>query len=168
MQNLRPGDGEKMGFGYEDMKAMINEAYLEEEQKGDRLIYTSISGYGSDGPYMHKKAYDLLIQAEAGLVCITGTDGEMAKVGRSIADIAAGVYAYSSVMAATCRGRKRSEDAWLMCRYWKHWLSGWVFRCTIPSRDSRQPKELAHHMQASILTALSRLWLEQIAKRVRK
>jgi crotonobetainyl-CoA:carnitine CoA-transferase CaiB-like acyl-CoA transferase len=105
VQNLRPGDAEKMGLGYEDMKRMMNEAYPG-ENRGDRLIYASISGYGSNGPYAHKKAYDLLIQAEAGLLSITGTEGEMAKVGCSIADISAGIYAYSSIMAAIIQRQK--------------------------------------------------------------
>ena len=105
VQNLRPGDAEKMGLGYEDMKRMMNDAYPG-EKRGDRLIYASISGYGSNGPYAHKKAYDLLIQAEAGLLSITGTEGEMAKVGCSIADISAGIYAYSSIMAAIMQRHK--------------------------------------------------------------
>ncbi|KIW67372.1 hypothetical protein PV04_06633 [Phialophora macrospora] len=105
VQNLRPGDAEKMGLGYEDMKRTMNEAYPG-ENRGDGLIYASISGYGSNGPYAHKKAYDLLIQAEAGLLSITGTEGEMAKVGCSIADIAAGIYAYSSIMAAIMQRQK--------------------------------------------------------------
>ena len=101
VQNLRPGDAEKMGLGYEEMKKMMNEAYPD-ERRGDRLIYANISGYGSSGPYAHKKAYDLLIQAEAGLLSITGTEGDngMAKVGCSIADISAGMYAFSSILGA--------------------------------------------------------------------
>ncbi|KIW32224.1 uncharacterized protein PV07_03784 [Cladophialophora immunda] len=105
VQNLRPGDAEKMGLGYEDMKAMMNAAYPG-EARGDRLIYASISGYGANGPYAHKKAYDLLVQAEAGLVSITGTKDEMAKVGCSIADIAAGIYAYSSILGAIIQRQK--------------------------------------------------------------
>ncbi len=105
VQNLRPGDAEKMGLGYEDMKKLMNEAYPG-EKRGDRLIHASISGYGSNGPYAHKKAYDLLIQAEAGLLSITGTEGEMAKVGCSIADISAGIYAYSNIMAAIMQRQK--------------------------------------------------------------
>ncbi|KIX95525.1 uncharacterized protein Z520_08645 [Fonsecaea multimorphosa CBS 102226] len=105
VQNLRPGDAEKMGLGYEDMKAMMNAAYPG-ESRGDKLIYASISGYGANGPYAHKKAYDLLVQAEAGLLSITGTRDEMAKVGCSIADIAAGIYAYSSILGAIIQRQK--------------------------------------------------------------
>ncbi|OAP60536.1 hypothetical protein AYL99_05538 [Fonsecaea erecta] len=108
VQNLRPGDAEKMGLGYEDMKAMMNTAYPG-EGRGDKLIYASISGYGSNGPYAHKKAYDLLVQAEAGLLSITGTKDEMAKVGCSIADIAAGIYAYSSILGAIIQRQKTGK-----------------------------------------------------------
>ncbi|KAI1618863.1 CoA-transferase family III domain-containing protein [Exophiala viscosa] len=101
VQNLRPGDAEKMGLGYKALKGMMNER-KPGENRGEKLIYASISGYGSDGPYAHKKAYDLLIQAEAGVLSITGTEGDngMAKVGCSIADTAAGMYAYSNILGA--------------------------------------------------------------------
>jgi len=65
-----------------------------------RLIWVGISGYGPDGPYRDKKAYDMLIQAEAGVVSLTGTEEAPAKVGVSVADITAGLYAYSSILAA--------------------------------------------------------------------
>ncbi|KAK5103764.1 hypothetical protein LTS08_003183 [Lithohypha guttulata] len=68
-----------------------------------------ISGYGSDGPYKTKKAYDLLVQSEAGLLSITGTPDEPCKVGASIADIAAGMYAYSSIMAALLQRQKTGK-----------------------------------------------------------
>ncbi|KEF59165.1 uncharacterized protein A1O9_04009 [Exophiala aquamarina CBS 119918] len=108
VQNLRPGDAAKMGLGYEDVKKLMNDAYPG-EGRGDRLIYTSISGYGNQGPYTHKKAYDLLIQAEAGLLNITGTEEQMAKVGCSIADISAGMYAYSCIMAAVLQRQKTGK-----------------------------------------------------------
>ena len=62
------------------------------------MIHVSISGYGDGGPYTSKKAYDLLVQCEAGLVSITGTPEEPSKVGISVADIAAGMYAYTGVL----------------------------------------------------------------------
>ena len=65
-----------------------------------RLIWCGISGYGPDGPYRDKKAYDLLVQAESGVVSLTGTPEAPAKVGISIADIASGLYGYSSILAA--------------------------------------------------------------------
>ncbi|MEQ1946632.1 MAG: CaiB/BaiF CoA-transferase family protein [Bryobacteraceae bacterium] len=89
VQNLAPGAVERLGFGYDDLK-----------EKHPRLIWCGISGYGPDGPYRDKKAYDLLVQAESGVVSLTGNAQAAAKVGISIADIASGFYAYSSIMAA--------------------------------------------------------------------
>ena len=89
VQNLAPGAAARLGVSWEALapaKPMI--------------IVCDISGYGSDGPYRDKKAYDLLIQSESGLVSITGTEEEPSKAGPSIADIAAGMYAYSSILAA--------------------------------------------------------------------
>ena len=99
MQNLAPGAAERLGLGYERLAA-----------SKPSLIVCGISGYGDDpahpGPYRDKKAYDLLIQGEAGLVSVTGTEAEPCKSGASMADIAAGMYAYSSVLAALLqRGR---------------------------------------------------------------
>ena len=95
VQNLAPGAAARLGLGYEALSA----------QKPS-LIVCDISGYGGDGPYRDKKAYDLLIQAEAGFVSVTGTPEEPCKAGASIADIAAGMYAYSNILAALLeRGR---------------------------------------------------------------
>ena len=68
-----------------------------------RLVAVDISGYGPDGPYAHKRAYDMLVQCEAGLASVTGTPGQPAKAGIPAADIAAGMYAYSGVLAALLR-----------------------------------------------------------------
>lgn len=89
LHNLAPGAVERLGFGYEALAA-----------PHPRLIWCGISGYGPDGPYRDKKAYDMLVQGEAGVIGLTGTPEEPAKVGISIADIAAGHYAYSSILAA--------------------------------------------------------------------
>jgi len=89
VQNLAPGAAERLGLGAERLCA-----------RHPRLICCSVSGYGPDGPYRHKKAYDLLVQCEAGLLSVTGTPDEPAKAGISVADIAAGMYAYSGVLAA--------------------------------------------------------------------
>ena len=93
IQNLAPGAASRLGLGYEALKAQF-----------PRLIVCDISGYGDDrarpGPYRDKKAYDLLIQSESGFLSITGTPDEPAKAGCSIADIAAGMYAYSNILAA--------------------------------------------------------------------
>jgi itaconate CoA-transferase len=93
VQNLAPGAAARLGMGYEALSAV---------KPG--LIVCDISGYGDDlqnpGPYRDKKAYDLLIQSEAGFVSVTGTADEPCKAGPSIADIAAGMYAYSNILAA--------------------------------------------------------------------
>jgi crotonobetainyl-CoA:carnitine CoA-transferase CaiB-like acyl-CoA transferase len=89
VQNLGPGAAERLG--------LTGSALAEQHP---RLIYCSISGYGPDGPYRQKKAYDLLVQCEAGLLSVTGTPDEPAKAGISVADIAAGMYAYTGVLTA--------------------------------------------------------------------
>jgi crotonobetainyl-CoA:carnitine CoA-transferase CaiB-like acyl-CoA transferase len=82
-------------------------------QKHPRLIWCGISGYGPAGPHAAKKAYDLLVQCETGLLSVTGTAGEPAKAGIPVADIAAGMYAFSSILAALIRRGKTGEGATL-------------------------------------------------------
>src|SRR5690606_11149273 len=95
VQNLAPGADERLGLGWGALSARY-----------PRLIVCDISGYGDAGPYRDKKAYDLLIQSEAGLLSITGTPEQPSKVGASIADICTGMYAYSGVLSALLqRGR---------------------------------------------------------------
>ena len=95
VQNLAPGAAERLGLGWAALSA-----------RKPSLVLCDISGYGNDGPYRDKKAYDLLIQSEAGFVSVTGTPQEGVKAGISIADIAAGMYAYTNVLAALIeRGR---------------------------------------------------------------
>lgn len=89
VQNLAPGAAARIGLSY----AALHEKF-------PRLIVCDISGYGADGPYRDKKAYDLLIQSESGFLSVTGSPDEPAKAGCSIADIAAGSYAYSNILAA--------------------------------------------------------------------
>lgn len=89
VENLAPGAVDRLGFSVDEL-----------QRRNPRLISVSISGFGSGGPYELKKAYDLIIQCESGLLSVTGTEASPAKVGISIADIAAGMYAYSGVLAA--------------------------------------------------------------------
>src|SRR5262245_13392501 len=99
VQNLAPGAAARLGLSYEALR-----------EQHPRLIVCDISGYGDDGPYRDKKAYDLLIQSESGYLSVTGAPDAPAKAGCSIADIAAGMYAYTNILAAlidrerTCRG----------------------------------------------------------------
>lgn len=89
VQNLAPGAAARLGLGFE----ALHEDY-------PRLIVCDISGYGDDGPYLDRKAYDLLIQSESGFLSVTGSAEAPAKAGCSISDIAAGMYAYSGILAA--------------------------------------------------------------------
>lgn len=89
VQNLAPGAAKRLGLDYESLK-----------DSHPRLIVCDISGYGDNGPYRDRKAYDLLIQSESGFLSITGSEDEPAKAGCSIADISAGMYAYSNILAA--------------------------------------------------------------------
>ncbi|MFF0450267.1 CaiB/BaiF CoA transferase family protein [Streptomyces sp. NPDC004609] len=89
VQNLAPGATRRMGLGADVLA-----------ERFPALIPCSISGYGSSGPWADRKAYDLLVQCQTGLVSLTGTPREPARVGISIADIAAGMYAYSGILTA--------------------------------------------------------------------
>jgi itaconate CoA-transferase len=89
IQNLAPGAAGRLSLGSEHLRRIH-----------PSLIVCNISGYGTSGPYRDKKAYDLLVQAEVGLLSITGTEQEPCKVGISVADIAAGMYAYSGILTA--------------------------------------------------------------------
>jgi len=95
VQNLAPGAAARLGLSHETLCA-----------EKPSLIVCDISGYGGDGPYRDKKAYDLLIQSEAGFLSVTGTKDEPAKAGISVADIAAGMYAYSNILAALLERHK--------------------------------------------------------------
>lgn len=89
VQNLAPGAAARLGLSFEAL-----------HERFPRLIVCDISGYGEGGPYQDKKAYDLLIQSESGFLSVTGTADDTAKAGCSIADISAGMYAYSSILSA--------------------------------------------------------------------
>jgi crotonobetainyl-CoA:carnitine CoA-transferase CaiB-like acyl-CoA transferase len=102
LQNLAPGAVERLGLG---AKA------LRERQPG--LIWCGISGYGPNGPYAGKKAYDLLVQCEAGVLSVTGTAEAPSKAGIPVADIAAGMYAFSAILAALLRRARTGEGATL-------------------------------------------------------
>ena len=102
VQNLAPGATGRMGLDAATLRAA-----------DPRLIVCDISGYGNDGPYRDKKAYDLLIQSEAGFLSITGTPEQPSKAGNSIADIAAGMYAYTNILSALMQREKTGEGSHL-------------------------------------------------------
>jgi itaconate CoA-transferase len=102
IQNLAPGAAERLGLGAAELRA-----------KHPELIWCGISGYGPAGPYAEKRAYDLLVQCETGLLSVTGTPESPSKAGIAIADIASGMYAMSSILAALLRREKTGEGATL-------------------------------------------------------
>ena len=98
IQNLAPGAARRLGLGAESVLP-----------KYPRLIVCDVSGYGDNGPYASRKAYDLLVQAEAGVLSVTGTADTPSKVGISIADIATGMYAYSGILTALYQREKSGK-----------------------------------------------------------
>ena len=98
IQNLAPGAAARLGLAADTLLA-----------KHPRLIVCDLSGYGDSGPYAEKKAYDLLVQSEAGVLSVTGTPETQAKVGISIVDISAGMYAYSGILTALYQREKTGK-----------------------------------------------------------
>jgi len=100
VQNLKPGAVAKLGFALEELR-----------RAHPRLVICSISGYGEDGPYAARKAYDMLVQAESGLASVTGGPEAPARVGVSVCDIAAGMNAYEAILAALFSRAKTGDGA---------------------------------------------------------
>ena len=98
LQNFTPGWARRVGLDEPAVRALV-----------PKLVYTEISGYGSDGPYARRNAYDLVMQGEAGLISLTGTDAEPARVGLSVCDIGAGTYAALATLAALFRRAETGE-----------------------------------------------------------
>ena len=98
IQNLAPGAAGRLGLDAATLLA-----------QHPRLIVSDVSGYGDSGPYAHKKAYDLLVQSEAGVLSVTGTPETQTKVGISIVDISAGMYAYSGILTALYQREKTGK-----------------------------------------------------------
>ncbi len=100
VQNLAPGAAARLGLSAEKLHPTL-----------PKLVVCDISGYGADGPYRDKKAYDLLVQAEAGLLSVTGTPEQVVRAGISVADIAAGMYAFSAILAALIQRGRTGEGS---------------------------------------------------------
>lgn len=100
IQNMKPGSLERLGLGIKGLRAA-----------NPKLITCSISGYGTSGPYVNRKAYDLLIQAEAGLASVTGGPEAPSRVGVSVVDIATGMYAYEAILEALIARGRTGEGA---------------------------------------------------------
>jgi itaconate CoA-transferase len=134
LQNLAPGAAERLGLGAAELR-----------RKHPRLIWCGISGYGPAGPYASKKAYDLLVQCEAGLLSVTGTPDAPSKAGIPVADIAAGMYAMSSVLAALIRRGRTGEGATLDITMFEA-LGEWMgFPAYFTQGGSPPPRSGAHH-----------------------
>lgn len=100
IQNLAPGAADRLGLGADALRA-----------RNPRLVVVNLSGYGAGGPFEHRKAYDMLVQAEAGLISITGTTEDAVKTGIPTADIASGMYCSQAVVAALLRRERTGEGA---------------------------------------------------------
>jgi itaconate CoA-transferase len=135
VQNLAPGATARLGFSYAALSP-----------RHPRLIVCDISGYGESGPYARKKAYDLLIQAESGLISVTGTPEQPSRVGISAADIATGMYAQSAVLAALLRRERSGQGAHVtvaMLDALAEWMSYPMYRTAYA--DSPLPREALSH-----------------------
>ena len=98
VQNLAPGAADRLGLGGNELR-----------RRYPRLIVCNISGFGASGPYAEKKAYDLIVQSEVGILSVTGTSDTPCKVGISIADISAAMYAYSGILTALLARKDSGE-----------------------------------------------------------
>jgi itaconate CoA-transferase len=135
VQNLAPGAAARLGLGYAALSP-----------RHPRLIVCDISGYGESGPFAQKKAYDLLIQAESGLISVTGTPEQPSRVGISAADIATGMYAQSAVLAALLRRERNGQGAHVsvaMLDALAEWMSYPMYRTAYA--DSPLPREALSH-----------------------
>jgi formyl-CoA transferase len=134
VQNLKPGAVAKLGFAVERLR-----------REHPRLIACSISGYGEDGPYANRKAYDLLIQAEVGLASITGGPTEPARVGVSVCDIGAGMNAYEAILEALIARRKTGEGAVISVSLFDA-MADWMATPLLQQEGGKPPKRvgLAH------------------------
>jgi crotonobetainyl-CoA:carnitine CoA-transferase CaiB-like acyl-CoA transferase len=139
VQNLAPGAAERLGLGGKELT-----------ERHSTLVHCSISGYGSSGPYRDAKAYDLLIQAETGVLSITGTPEQPSKAGIPVADIAAGMYAFSGVLAAlvergrTGRGRVVEISLFDALTEWMGFPMYWTaYGGTAPARSGAEHPGIA-------------------------
>jgi len=138
VQNLAPGAADRLGLGTEELRA-----------KYPRLIVAALSGYGSTGPYATRKAYDLLVQAEVGLVSITGTPDTPSKVGLSIADIAGGMYTYSGILTALFQRQRTGQGTALEVSLfealgeWMGYAMYYTFGGTPPARTGASHATIA-------------------------
>ena len=135
VQNLAPGAAARLGLSHEALAP-----------RNPRLVVCDISGYGDGGPFGDKKAYDLLIQAESGLISVTGTPEQPSRVGISAADIATGMYAQSGILAALLRRERNGQGANVkvaMLDALAEWMTYPMYR--IIYGDSALPRQPLNH-----------------------
>ena len=134
IQNLKPGAIAKLGFPLAELR-----------RKYPKLIVCSVSGYGEDGPYANRKAYDLLIQAESGLASITGGPTEPARVGVSVCDVAAGMNAYEAILEALITRGRTGEGAEISVSMFDG-MADWMATPLLQHEGGRPPQRvgLAH------------------------
>ena len=143
VENFTPGAAKRLGLGYEDLRA-INPG----------LIYCSISGYGQGGPYMQVKAYDLLIQGEAGIIATTGSKDEPAKVSVPIADLACSMYAVTGILTAlyqrtkTGRGQYIDISMFESILAWQGYFLQHYWHQGEEPPESRRPASLCNSLRA--------------------
>lgn len=128
IQNFAPGAFDRLGLGVAQLHA-----------RHPKLIAVSITGYGEDGPYRDRKAYDLLLQAEAGVISVTGTPEEPAKVGVSVVDLSAGIYAFSSIVAALYRRQQTGEGAAIRVSLFDS-IMEWMMPLSLMAAHGPQPQ----------------------------
>ncbi len=131
VQNLAPGAAARLGLSWPALSA-----------RNPRMVLCDISGYGATGPFAHKKAYDLLIQAESGLISMSGTADTPARVGISVADIATGMYAQTAVLAALLRRERTGAGAHVsvamldaLAEWMTHPMYRWAFDASLTPRE---------------------------------
>jgi crotonobetainyl-CoA:carnitine CoA-transferase CaiB-like acyl-CoA transferase len=127
IHNQGPGAAERLGCDYAALQS-----------RNSRLIWCAISGYGPDGPHRDRKAYDLLLQGEAGVISLSGTPDEPAKAGISVADIASGVYAFSSILAALYQRQTTGRGAEIQVSMLES-LVEWIMPAVYVARYTGQP-----------------------------
>src|SRR5204862_8253384 len=134
IQNLKPGAAAKLGFAVERLR-----------KDYPRLIVCSVSGYGETGPYAQRKAYDLLIQAEAGVASVTGGPEAPARVGVSVCDIGAGMNAYEAILEALIARGRTGQGAALSVSMFDG-LAAWMTTPLLQHESGVPPKRigLAH------------------------
>ena len=138
VQNLAPGATDRMGLSFNT----LHEAH-------PKLVVCNISGYGPDGPETDRKAYDLLVQAEAGFLSITGTDAKPSKAGISVADIAAGMYAYTNILAALLQRGKTGKGVEINISMLEA-LAEWIGYPMYYATDGAEPPARAGAAHATI------------------